>query len=112
MKKLLELIKEPWTPCPLFTITDQENEVEKINEDIFPNTFSLSIGEISYVSNNIHLIMSIQVSDNKEIKQLINKPSGQNSFKFNFNNTLEKSEFKSLFRKTVNLSLIERRGLL
>jgi hypothetical protein len=107
---MLDLIKDPWTPCPLFTTTEIEERIEKLNEQIPINTINIHIGNISYISDDIHLYMLLEYTEDKEIKQLINKAPGTNDFKFNFNFTLEKSEFRNLFKKSLNIYLIERRG--
>lgn len=110
MNKMLDFIKDPWTPCPLFTTTEVEDKIEKIDDSIPVNTINISIGKLSYNSDNVHLYMLLEYIDDKEIKQLINKPSGTNDFKYNYNFKLEKTEFRNLFKKTLNLYLIERQG--
>jgi hypothetical protein len=55
----LELIKNEWTPCPLFSFIDEEEKVEKIFEDVEQNVLQINIHSAAYEDPNAYFYINL-----------------------------------------------------
>ena len=58
--EIINILKEdfqnPWIPAPLISETDEDTQVEKINEDVPENTIRITFGKTDYKKNkNVYL---------------------------------------------------------
>lgn len=107
---MMEMAKNPWIPAPLFGMSEEEEQIEKINDDIPENSMSVSIGALTSTMEDVYLEMVIPYATDKNIHELINKRSGTNDFKYNHVFKFEKNDFKYLHRKTITLVMVIRAG--
>ena len=109
--KLIDLLKEQnknqWIPAPLYSKTTEEEKIEKINDKVPANTLVIYIGKTDYDKDNIYLYFKLQYSD-KTKTQAVYLNNGQN-FDQEIQWQFDKSEFKHLHRKTLEVQLFHKK---
>lgn len=58
--KLTEYAKNQWVPAPLFSYVEEEEQIEKINEEIEASTVDIYIGKSTYDKDNAYLMVTIR----------------------------------------------------
>lgn len=59
LTKLMELAKNPWVPAPLYSMVEEEEKKEIINEDIPENTIKIYFGKTTYEKEKIYLQVNL-----------------------------------------------------
>lgn len=104
------MAKNPWIPAPLYVNKEEEEQVEKVNEEIPSGTMILNIRKLEHSNLGVHMEMLLQLSENRAITDRINKRETEADFKYSREIKLERSEYNHLFRKTIKLVLIAKKG--
>jgi hypothetical protein len=107
---MLQMCKNPWIPPPLFSMVEEEEEIEKVNEEINPETIDITIGKLTYSNLNSYIELDFPYANDKKLERRINKPSGTSDFKWSDKIKFEKNEFKYLHRKAITLNIVEKTG--
>ena len=109
--KLIDLIKEQqknqWIPAPLYSKTTEEEKIEKINDTIEPNTMVINIGKTDYDKDKIYLYLKLQYSDKTKTETVY--PKDGQDFAQEIKWTFDKSEFKHLHRKALEVELYHKK---
>jgi hypothetical protein len=105
------MVKDPWIPAPLYSMKEEEEKVEKINEDIPLNNLHIEIGKITCPNlERVHLQLILQYSNDKSINEFINKRPEDIDFKYKNTFNFEKTDYNLLSKKTIKIILIEKQG--
>ena len=103
IESIKEKFKDKWVPAPEFSIIEEEEKVEKIDNDVPENAIKIHIGKTDYDKDNVYLKVKL-VNNEKELVKEVHLKGNQD-----FNETwvwqFEKNEFKSLFRKTILIDM-------
>jgi hypothetical protein len=114
INKLKEMADDPWTPAPLFSMKEVEEEEERINEDIPINNVEISIGKITHpsIGSVSHLDFMLQLAGDRTMIEMIRKPVNFTNGDFMFKKVIkfEKGDYNSLQRKSIKILLYERQG--
>ncbi len=116
IKKLVETSKNPWTPCPLYTYTDEEEKIEKILEEIPQNVVQVHIESCNYDKDDAYVYVSLGIIIFYKINFIIiilvlteTKTLAEwvylKEFPKKLNWKLEKNEHSYLHRKSLEISL-------
>lgn len=98
------MLKNPWTPIPIYEFEEEEEEVEKINDDIPENSISIKIGQLTYNSKRTFINISFQYSDTQYLNQFLYH-SGNNDFNFHATLKSESSSFEDLAKRSILINL-------
>lgn len=110
IERMINMAKNPWIPAPLYSMAEEEEQVEKNNDDIPLNSLTVHIGNLTSENQSVYLQMVIPYSNDKMINELINKRPETTDFAYDNNFKFEKNEFKHLYRKAIVLTLVESSG--
>ena len=58
--KLTEFAKNPWVPAPLFSYVEEDEQIEKINENIEASTVDIYLGKSTYDKDNAYLMITLR----------------------------------------------------
>ena len=111
MKKLIELLKEqckkPWIPAPLYSKTTEEVKYEKINANIPLYTMVITFGKSTYDKDKIYLYLVLNYSDKTKTEYVY--PKSGSDFESEIKWAFDKSEFKHLWRKSLEIQLYHKK---
>jgi hypothetical protein len=115
IKTLTQAAKNPWVPAPLYKFIEEEEKHEKINESISPQNMIIHIGKSTYDKTHAFLEVSLGIIDINlalsDNKVLLEKDINFKTYP-NYDKTIlwkfEKSEFKNLFRRTLEIRIFLR----
>lgn len=111
ISKLTEMAKNPYVPAPLYSMKEEEESVEKINDAISDQNLLITIGKVTCPRlENGHLNIVLPYSNEKQINELINKKSNTSDFEYSNSFKFEKNEYNNLYRKVFKVVLIEKSG--
>lgn len=109
--KLIELLKEqckkPWIPAPLYSKTTEEVKYEKINANIPLYTMVITFGKSTYDKDKIYLYLVLNYSDKTKTEYVY--PKSGSDFESEIKWAFDKSEFKHLWRKSLEIQLYHKK---
>ena len=108
LRKLIDDQKNPWIPPPLFGYEEETEKIEVVNEDIPQFTMEIYIGKNNYLKENSYLYLEFEISDKRTHTEYI-YPKTVEEYDKKVILKFDKSEFKSIFRKSINLSIYKSR---
>lgn len=108
IKKIIELSKNQWVPPPLFSLGQEDEKIEVINSDIPQYCLKLSIGKNNYLKDGSYINLIIPISEKRTHTEVIN-PKKIDDYQFSSLIKLEKSEFNSIFRKSIEIQVFKKR---
>jgi hypothetical protein len=100
---------DPWTPPPLYEFKNEDHQVEKVNDEIPPNYAKIVVGNIQSDLQDIHIIIHLQYTNEKNIDEPVNLKPGTQNFGYARNVNLDK-DFKIFNRKILKIYLVQRTG--
>jgi len=59
IQKLTEMVKNEWTPCPMYIMSEEEDREEKINEDVEENQVIIHFKKTNYDKTNVYIGVTI-----------------------------------------------------
>lgn len=109
-EKIIETIKQQcknqWIPAPLFSKTTEEVKYEKINKNIPAETMIMTIGKTDYLKSDMYLYITLN-SDTVRKETLY--PKTKENYDKEVKWTFDKTEFKHLFRKNIEVQLYHKK---
>ena len=103
IENIKEKFKDKWIPAPEYNLVQEEDKVEKINKDIPENAIRIHIGKTDYDKDNAYLKVKLVNNDKELVKEVHLK--GNQDFNETWDWQFDKSDFKSLFRKTLQIDI-------
>ena len=85
LKKFFELMKDEWTPAPQTETKFDEEQVEKINEDVKENFMVITIGKTNVTNDSSTLKIVLMI----EGKSVINEFTNISGTRFNYKTELD-----------------------
>lgn len=107
VETLKELVKNPWAPVPEWEITEEEQKVEKINEEVEPENISIRIGKILNAPNNVYLTVVFSYGKNKVLNERLNKRYGEDEFGYKHCIKLDRDSLSSVYKQSIELMLVQ-----
>ena len=118
IKKVHLCYKDKWTPVPIYSPETKIYKNEKRNFDVPDSTIQLHLGKTDYNKPTMFLEVAFPIGDDEEDTDSILQEHGielKDKKKLDFDHTInfkvDKSKWKSLFRKTILFDIYKKRLL-
>lgn len=59
IKMLMDNLKNTWVPCPLTTMVEEEEKIEKLNENIPEHSIEISLDSTNYKEESAYLLVNL-----------------------------------------------------